>query len=121
MYFTGQPSRNPSDPDYVPSIFSYTPLRKKDENIIQAKVERHQGIVEREHQKDRSAAAQVLLKLFEEDENTVPGTETQKLIKIYSNDAVHLSYISCSSLIFKLNSHIIFFFSTTFASWQILK
>jgi hypothetical protein len=25
--------------------------------------------------------------LFEEDENTVPGTETQKLIKIYSNDA----------------------------------
>jgi hypothetical protein len=87
MYFTGQPFRNPSDPDYVPSIFSYTPLRKKDENIIQAKVERHQGIVEREHQKDRSAAAQVLLKLFEEDENTVPGTETQKLIKIYSNDA----------------------------------
>lgn len=86
MYFAGQPSRNPSDPDYVPSIFSYTPLRKKDENILQAKVERHQRIVEREQKKDRSTAAQALLKLFEEDENTVPGTETQT-DKIYSNDA----------------------------------
>ena len=45
---------DPTDPDHVPSIFSYTPVTKKQETVLQKKVDRHQRLNERNHNKKRS-------------------------------------------------------------------
>lgn len=68
---------DPSDPDHVPSIFCYTPVAKKQETALQKKVERHQRVSERNHNKQRSLAASALLDVAKDDENTVPGFGVQ--------------------------------------------
>ena len=68
---------DPTDPDHVPSIFSYTPVTKKQETVLQKKVDRHQRLNERNHNKKRSVAASALLDLAKDDENTVPGFGVQ--------------------------------------------
>ena len=75
--FSGRPVRDPTDPDFVPSLFSFTPATKKSERVIKDKVDRHERLQERTHQKNRKVAAAALLHLFNKDENTVPGVGTQ--------------------------------------------
>ena len=73
---------DPTDPDYVPSIFSFTPITKKRDTVIKTKVDRHLRLKERNHQKNRSEAARALLNLGKDDENTVPGigVQTEKVL-----------------------------------------
>ena len=73
---------DPTDPDYVPSIFSFILITKKRDTVIKTKIDRHLRLTERNHQKNRSEAARALLNLGKDDENTVPGigVQTEKVL-----------------------------------------
>ncbi|KAL3872069.1 hypothetical protein ACJMK2_040024 [Sinanodonta woodiana] len=61
--YIGCPCRDSGDPDFVPTIFSYTPVGKKTDYVLQAKVERHQRLVERYYAKKKTIAAESLRSL----------------------------------------------------------
>lgn len=73
-YVVGQASREPTHPDYVPSIFCHRPIH---EGVLQEKVQRHQSLVERKENKARNESAQALLTLSKEEPPVcLMGTQT---------------------------------------------
>ncbi|XP_062602798.1 THAP domain-containing protein 2-like [Saccostrea cucullata] len=63
-FINGQPSRDPINPDFVPTIFSHRPVP---ESILQEKVQRHQRLLDRKENIAKNESAQVLLSLSQED------------------------------------------------------
>lgn len=83
-YVVGQPSREPTNPDYVPSIFCHRPIH---EGVLQEKVQRHQRLVERKENKARNESAQALLTLSKKEPPVcLMGTSTQTPI-VSNSDA----------------------------------
>ncbi|KAL3880033.1 hypothetical protein ACJMK2_032305 [Sinanodonta woodiana] len=76
-FIKGCSSRDSGDPDFVPTIFSYTPVGKKNDYVLQAKVQWHQRLVERDYAKQKTIAAKALLSLRTFEESNVSGTSTQ--------------------------------------------
>lgn len=74
---SGKPNPDPDHVDYVPTIFSHTPVVKKTPQILQQKLDRQNRTKGREDKKNKSAAALALLALAERKENEVPGIGCQ--------------------------------------------
>lgn len=71
----GQPSRDPTNPDFVQTVFSH---RAVPESILQEKVQRHQRLLERKENIAKNESAQLLLSLSQEEPLCVTtGTFTQ--------------------------------------------
>lgn len=71
----GQPLRDPTNPDFVPTVFSH---RAVPESILQEKVQRHQRLLERKENIAKNESAKVLLSLSQEEPLRVTtGTYTQ--------------------------------------------
>lgn len=73
-FFIGQPCRDPTNPDYVPSVFCHRPIK---EGVLQEKVQRHKRLVERKENIARSESAQALLTLSMDKPEKCAGTATQ--------------------------------------------
>lgn len=63
--------------DYVPSIFSHTPVVKKTPQILKQKLDMQSRLNGREENKKKSTAALALLALSNDAENEVPVTASQ--------------------------------------------
>eukprot|EP00105_Crassostrea_gigas_P027917 XP_011449409.1 PREDICTED: THAP domain-containing protein 1-like [Crassostrea gigas] len=73
-FINGQPCRDPTNPDYVPSVFCHRPIK---EGVLQEKVQRHKRLVERKENIARSESAQALLTLSMDKPEKCAGTATQ--------------------------------------------
>ncbi|XP_056012619.1 THAP domain-containing protein 6-like [Ostrea edulis] len=73
-FINGHPSREPTNPDYVPSIFSY---KAQPNDSLQSKVLRHQRLLERKENIAKLESAAALLSLGNELPTWVPGISTQ--------------------------------------------
>lgn len=85
-FINGQPSRDPTNPDFVPTVFSH---RAVPESILQEKVQRHQRLLERKENIAKNESAQVLLSLSQEEPLCVTtGTSTQTPVQSVCEMAV---------------------------------
>lgn len=73
-FFYREPCRDPTNPDYVPSVFCHRPIK---EGVLQEKVQRHKRLVERKENIARSESAQALLTLSMDKPEKCAGTATQ--------------------------------------------